>query len=58
MDAYDVIEMMYAGATAVQVGTANLIDPFASKTIIEELPKVMKELGIKNLEDIIGRSHL
>ncbi len=58
MNAYDVIEMMYAGATAVQVGTANLIDPLASKTIIEDLPIVMKELGIKNLKDIIGRSHL
>ena len=57
MNAEDVIEMMYAGATAVQVGTANLIDPFASKTIIEDLPRVMKELGIKNLKDIIGRSH-
>ena len=58
MTAYDVIEMMYAGATAVQVGTANLIDPYASKTIIEDLPKVMEELNIKNLKDIIGRSHL
>ena len=57
-DAYDVIEMMYAGATAVQIGTANLIDPYASKKIIEELPKVMEELGIKNLKDIIGRAHL
>jgi len=57
MDAYDVIEMMYAGATAVQVGTANLIDPYASKKIIEELPKVMEELKIKNLKDIIGRAH-
>lgn len=57
MNAYDVIEMMYAGATAVQVGTANLIDPYASKKIIEQLPIVMKELGITNLKDIIGRSH-
>lgn len=57
MNAYDVIEMMYAGATAVQVGTANLIDPYASKKIIEQLPEVMKELGIKNLKDIIGRAH-
>ena len=57
-DAYDVIEMMYVGATAVQIGTANLIDPYASKKIIEELPKVMEELGIKNLKDIIGRAHL
>lgn len=57
MNAYDVIEMMYAGATAVQVGTANLIDPYACQKIIGELPKVMKELNIKNLMDIIGRSH-
>lgn len=57
MDAYDVIEMMYAGATAVQIGTANLIDPFACKNIIEDLPRVMDELNIKNLRDIIGRSH-
>ncbi|AIO19524.1 Dihydroorotate dehydrogenase B (NAD(+)), catalytic subunit [Candidatus Izimaplasma bacterium HR1] len=57
MNAYDVIEMMMAGATAVQVGTANLIDPYASLKIIEELPKVMKELKINNLKDIIGWSH-
>lgn len=57
MDAYDVIEMMYAGATAVQVGTANLIDPYASLRIIEDLPRVMKELRIEKLEDIIGRAH-
>ena len=56
-NAYDVIEMMYAGATAVQVGTANLIDPYICKKIIEDLPKVMKELNIKNLKYIIGRSH-
>jgi len=58
MDAYDVIEMMYAGATAVQIGTVNLIDPYAAKKIIEDLPRVMKELNIKNLKDIIGRSHI
>lgn len=57
MNAKDVIEMMYAGATAVQVGTANLIDPYASKTIIEELPKIMEELNITNLKEIIGRAH-
>ena len=58
MNAKDVLEMMYAGATAVQVGTANLIDPLASKKIIEELPKVMDEYGIKNIKEIIGRAHL
>lgn len=52
--AKDVIEMMMAGATAVQVGAANLVNPFACKEIIEELPKVMEELKIEKLEDIIG----
>lgn len=54
--AYDVVEMMYAGATAVMVGTANLIDPYASKKIIQALPSVMEELNIKSLKEIIGRS--
>lgn len=52
--AEDVIEMMMAGATAVQVGAANLRDPFACKKIIEGLPEVMDELKIDRLEDIIG----
>ncbi len=52
--AEDVIEMMLAGATAVEVGAANLIDPFACKTIIEDLPRVMDKYGITNLKDIIG----
>ncbi len=55
--AEDVIEMMLAGATAVEVGAANLIDPFACKTIIEELPSVMDRYGIQNLKDIIGGAH-
>ncbi len=55
--AEDVVEMMLAGATAVQVGAANLVDPFASKTIVEELPLVMEKYGIKNLSDIIGGAH-
>ena len=54
--AYDVIEMMYAGASLVMVGAANLVDPLVCKKIIEDLPKVMKELNIENLQDIIGRS--
>ncbi len=58
MNAYDVIEMMYAGASAVQVGTANLIDPYACKKIIEDLPRVMKELNINDLKEIVGRAHL
>lgn len=52
--ARDVIEMMMAGATAVQVGAANLVNPYACKEIIEDLPAVMEELGIERLEDIIG----
>lgn len=51
--AKDVIEMMMAGATAVQVGAANLINPYICKEIIEDLPKLMTELSIKKLEDII-----
>ncbi len=52
--AEDVIEMMLAGATAVEVGAANLIDPFACKNIIEDLPAVMDKYKIDNLKDIIG----
>ena len=52
--AEDVIEMMLAGATAVEVGAANLVDPCACKKIIEDLPRVMKKYGIENLSDIIG----
>lgn len=52
--ARDVIEMMMAGATAVQVGAANLIDPFACKSIIEELPSLCESLGIEKISDIIG----
>ncbi len=52
--AEDVIEMMLAGATAVEIGSANLVDPTICKTIIEDLPRVMKKYGIDNLSDIIG----
>ena len=55
--AEDVIEMMLAGATAVEVGAANLVDPFACKTIIEDLPRVMEKYRINNLKDIIGGAH-
>ena len=55
--AEDVIEIMLAGATAVQVGAANLVDPFACKTIIEDLPKVMEKYNIKDLNEIIGGAH-
>lgn len=56
-NAYDVIEMMLAGASAVEVGSANLVDPQACLKIIEELEQVMKELNITNLVDIIGEAH-
>jgi dihydroorotate dehydrogenase (NAD+) catalytic subunit len=52
--AEDVIEMMLAGASAVEVGAQNLVDPYACKRIIEELPSVMDKYGINNLRDIIG----
>ncbi len=55
--AEDVIEMMMAGATGVQVGAENLVNPFACKDIIEELPKVMQKYRIENLVDIIGVAH-
>ena len=55
--AEDVIEMMLAGATAVQVGAANLIEPFACKKIIEDLPRVMEKYGINSLKEIIGGAH-
>ena len=55
--AEDVLEMMLAGATAVEIGAANLTDPLACLRIIEELPQAMDRYGIKNLKDIIGEAH-
>jgi len=55
--AEDVIELMLAGATAVEVGAANLVDPFACKNIIEALPRVMEQYHIEHLTDIIGGAH-
>lgn len=52
--AEDVIELMLAGATAVEVGAANLVDPFACKKIVEALPEALDKYGIENLRDIIG----
>ncbi len=52
--AENVIEMMLAGATAVQVGAANLVNPFVCKDIINDLPQVMEKYNIKSLKDIIG----
>ncbi len=55
--ANDVIEMMLAGATACEIGAMNLVDPFASLKIVEELPKVMDQYGITDLSQIIGGAH-
>lgn len=55
--AEDVLEMMMAGATAVEVGTANLINPYACRDIIQSLPNVMKKYRISSLTEIIGSAH-
>ncbi len=55
--ASDVIEMMLAGATACEIGAMNLVDPFASIKIVEELPLVMQQYGITDLKEIIGGAH-
>lgn len=55
--AHDVLEMMLAGATAVQVGSENLINPYACPGIIADLPQAMETYGINNLTDIIGGAH-
>ena len=56
-NAKDVIELMMAGATAVQVGAANLVDPYACKTIIEDLPNELAKLNVKDINEIIGGAH-
>ena len=53
----DVIEMMMAGASAVEIGAANLVNPYICKQIVEELPTKMAELGIQDLKEIIGGAH-
>ena len=55
--AEDVIEMMLAGATGVQVGAANLVNPYCCKEIVEQLPSVMEKYKINSLKDIIGGAH-
>ena len=55
--AKDVIEMMLAGATAVQVGAANLVNPFACRDIINDLPAAMEKYNITDLNEIIGGAH-
>ena len=55
--AEDVLEMMLAGATAVEVGAANLVNPFASLDIVNELPAAMEKYGINDLNEMIGGAH-
>ena len=55
-NAYEAIEMMYAGASLVMIGAENLVNPYACKDIIDNLEKVMDEYNIENLSDIIGRT--
>lgn len=55
--ASDVLEMMLAGATAVQIGAANMVNPYVCKTIVEDLPGLMEKCGIEKLSDIIGGAH-
>ena len=55
-NAYEVLEMMYAGASLIMVGAQNLVDPYVCEKIINDLPNVMKEYNIENLQDIIGRA--
>ena len=53
----DVLEMMMAGATAVEVGAANLVDPFACRDMVENLPKVMEKYGVTDLSQLTGAAH-
>ena len=55
--AEDVLELMLAGATAVQVGAANLVNPWACRELVDKLPEVMQKYGIEKLTDIIGGAH-
>lgn len=55
--AQDVVEMMLAGATAVQVGAANLVNPYACQEIIQALPALLEELGVQDINNIIGGAH-
>ena len=57
MNAEDVLEFMLAGATAVQVGAANLVNPYACRDIVNDLPAAMEKYGIKSLSEIIGAAH-
>jgi len=52
-----VIEMMLAGASAVQIGAANLVNPYICRDIVAALPEVMQKYGITNLEECTGGAH-
>ena len=54
--AEDVLEFLYAGASAVEVGAQNFVDPFCCVKIIEELPKVMAKYGINSIEEAVGKA--
>ena len=56
-DAYDVLEFLYAGASAVAIGTMNLVNPYICKEIIEDLPRVLEEFHFKDINDCIGYAH-
>ena len=56
-NAYDVVEFLMAGASAVAVGTMNLVNPYICKEIIEQLPGVLEEFGFKSVKDVIGYAH-
>ena len=55
--AEDMLELMLAGATAVEVGAANLVNPYACRDIVRDLPQAMQNYNIQNLKDIIGGAH-
>ena len=55
--AEDVLELMLAGATAVEVGAANLVNPYACRDIVRDLPQAMQNYNIQNLKDIIGGAY-
>ena len=55
--AEDVIEMMLAGATAVQIGASNLVNPYVCLDVINDLPKIMEKYKINTLKEIIGAGH-
>lgn len=55
--AEDVLEFLYAGAQAVEVGAQNFVDPYCCQKIIEDLPQVLKKYGLNSLEEAVGRSH-